>query len=339
MSSQHHYRGDIQKYLSKNQDKKIPCPLCDRFDDYVLAKQGFPGVPVRNVICRRCGLIRITPRMSDHDYEKFYESDFFEYLNPYARPAYVEEIEYTTDESYETPTKKRLIPFLRDWVPSGGRVLDVGAGFGQILYLLKKEKNISYIGLEPDPYSRKIAQARIGVDLKNETVESFLTRNKEQFDFIVLDQTYEHLLYPLETLQGLAKILKPEGVIFIGVPGTMNPLIPMNLFFQIAHTFNYTSHTFDLLAKRAGLKLIKVRDPRGYPLEVLLAKAESSYSEAPESERQVGSDWREIVRIYRRKKFLNLFRGAVKRALRAVVGEKATEKIRSGFDRTIRYKY
>jgi len=336
--TKYHFKGSVEKYLNKEL-VKVPCPICGGFNDKTLARRGFPGVPLRNVICKTCGLIRITPRMSDKEYEEFYRSDFFEYLNPYDRPAYVEEIEQTTNKEYETPTEKMIIPFIAEYVPENGRVLDVGAGFGQVLYLLKKQKNITYVGLEPDPYSRDIAEKKIGISLKDETVEHFFIRNTEKFDFIILNQTFEHLMHPLVILKGLAKILKPEGVIYIGVPGAINPFIAMDLFFQVAHTFNYTPHTLDLLAKKSGLKLIKIKKPRGYPLEVLMAKETSLYSEAAKEERSVGSDWREIIRIYRRKKFLNIIRASGKKILKSVIGSKNTERLRNRVDALIHYKY
>ncbi len=335
-------KSTIKSALSV-QDHDVPCPLCESHNDTVIAKKGYPGVPLTNVICKTCGLIRINPRMSDKGYEDFYRSEFFDYLNPYARPAYVEEIERTTDPTCETPTKKMIMPFIRNYVPVGGRVLDVGAGFGQVLYLLKKEKNITGIGLEPDPFSRNIAKEKMGIDMLPDLVETYLAKNSgkpdAKVDFIVLNQTFEHLMYPLETLKGLAKILKPEGVIYIGVPNAYNPFIPIKLFYQFAHTYNYTPHTMKLFAEKAGLKVIEIKDPLGYPLEVLLAHKNSSYrAEKPERLTQ-GSSWKDTYRRLRRKKFLNISRGGIKTILGAVIGKNLTEKAKRLIDRTIHYRY
>jgi|GEM_PF-2559622 2-polyprenyl-3-methyl-5-hydroxy-6-metoxy-1,4-benzoquinol methylase len=318
----------------------VPCPLCSARDDFVLATKGFPNdIPVRNVICKGCGLVRIDPRMTREHYELFYKEDFFDYLNPMDRPGYVAEIEHTTDDAYETPTKKNLLPYLLPWVTQGGRVLDIGAGFGQILYLLKKEKNIEGVGLEPDPYSRAVAKEKMGIELLDATVETFCESDHGLFDLIVMDQTFEHLLTPLQTLQALARMLTPEGIIFISVPGTYNPAISMSLFYQIAHTYNYTPHTLRLFAQQSGLKVISVRDNGGYPLEVILARGDAQYPEEAAERMAPGSDWRDVVRRLKRKSRLNAWRGGAKRFLRNVVGERMTERLRRLLDGITGYRY
>lgn len=318
----------------------VRCPLCNANSDHVLATKGFPNnIPVQNVICKGCGLVRIDPRMSQKNYELFYKEDFFGYLNPYERPAYVEEIEHTRDDAYQTPTKKKLLPYILPYVKEGGRVLDVGAGLGQILYLLAKKKKTVGIGLEPDPFSRRVAKEKMGIDLIDMTVESFLSKNTQKFDFILMDQTFEHLLSPLETLQGLARCLTPEGTMFIGVPSAYNPTIHMSLFYQLAHTYNYTPYTLNLFAQKSGLKIINVRDPKGYPLETILAGRDSSYPEESIQNLSLGSSWRDVVRRLRRKRFLNTIRGFAKHVLVSLGGEQFKERIKSFVDRFLHYRY
>jgi len=329
----------LKKDYTDKPHEHVPCPLCNANDDYVLARKGYPGIPVRNVICKGCGLIRVDPRMTQKGYEDFYQEDFFEYLNPYSRPAYVEEIEHTRDDDYLTPVKRTRLPLIRDYVKEGGRLLDVGAGFGQIPYLLQKEKNVTFVGLEPDPFSRKVAKEKIGVELTDMTVEDFLASNPGEFDFIYMDQVFEHLLTPLEILKGLAKILAPEGVMYIGVPGAYNPQIPMSVFYQLAHTYNYTPHTMALFAKKAGLKVVHLPDPEGYPLEVLLAHENSSYPDEDPSRLVAGSDWKDVVRRLKRKERLNAIRGFAKKIVTTLGGEKLNEKIRSTVDSTTGYQY
>lgn len=331
--------------LSKTYEDKphesVPCPLCDTGtqNDYVLATVGYPGIPVQNVICKGCGLIRINPRMTPEGYEAFYKEDFFEYLNPYSRPAYVEEIERTTDDSFETATKRRILPYIRDYVKEGGHVLDIGAGFGQILYLLSKEKGVTTVGIEPDPFSRNVAKEKIGIELIDTTVEAFLQESTERFDFIYMDQVFEHLLTPLESLRGLGELLTPEGVIYISVPNAWNPQIPMEIFYQLAHTYNYTPSTITAFAERAGLKVVSLRDPESYALEVLLARPESSYPAEERKNLVQGAVWSDTKNRLQRKAFLNKIRGIAKRTLTAVGGTRVTEQVRHAIDRLIGYRY
>ncbi len=319
--------------------ESVPCPLCDVPNDYVLAKRGYPDVPLINVLCRTCGLIRINPRMTAEGYEQFYQDDFFTYLNPYSRPAYIEEIERTTDDTYETPSKRLILPYIRDYVKENGNVLDVGAGFGQMVYILRKEKNVSFVGLEPDPGSRSVAKEKMGIDLLPIMVEEFLDTNTQTFDFIFMEQVFEHLLTPLATLKRLANVLAPEGVIYIGVPNGYDPQVPMALFYQLAHTYNYTPATLKKFADAAGLKIISIRDPLGNPLEALLARKDSSYPEEDASRMVAGSDWKDVARRLTRKQRINTLRSFGKKVLTGVFGNTGKERVRRVIDSLIRYRY
>lgn len=330
---------ELKEFYKTKEKEEVSCPLCGGFNNYVLSRKGYPGVNLINVICRNCGLIRINPRMKKEVYDEFYQKYFFEYLDPYSRPAYLETINRTADENFVTPVEKTLFPFIIDYIPEGADVLDVGAGFGNILYLLERKKNIKATGLEPDPHSREIAFKKLGLRLLDITIEDFLKKENYVFDFIILDQTLEHLLNPLEILKGLKVILKPEGLIYIGVPNSYNPQIPIKLFFQLAHVFNFTPHTLNLFAQKSGLKIVKITGPEDYALGVIMSRQESSYSAVKKESLKSGSDWQEIVKILKRKRRLNLIRGITKRILNKIVGNSLIQKLKKIIDKIIHYKY
>jgi SAM-dependent methyltransferase len=327
----------IEKYSNKSLED-VKCPLCDAHDDFVLEKVGYPGVPVQNVICKGCGLIRINPRMSQKDYDDFYTQDFFEYLNPYNRPHYVNTIEKTTDQNFKTEAERFIMPFLLPYVKEGGKVFDVGAGFGQLLYLLRREKKIQPFGIEPDPESRKISEEKMGIPLSPDTIEEHFKKSTEKFDFIILEQVFEHLLHPLETLKGLAERITPEGVIYIGVPGMYNYGVAPDRFFELAHTYGYTPATLKLFAEQAGLKIISVRDPMNSCLEVMMALKDSKYPEEKQERMIQGKDWNDTKNRIRNKKRYFELRKKTKIFLSKIAGERTKNKIRDVIDGLLRKK-
>lgn len=333
----------IEKLLKEEKMEDVPCPICHaegkKQNDKVVATYGYPNVHFQNVICKNCALTRINPRMTIKGYDRFYKEVFFEYLDPYGRPAYVEEIEQTTNDRFWTPTRKWLMPYILPWVKEGSKVLDIGAGFGSVLYYLKKEKNTVGVGLEPDPESAKIAKEKIGIELLDETVESYFAKNNDIFDFIVLNQTYEHLLNPLETLKQLKERLTPEGLIYIGVPNGYRFGAPFYLFFQLAHTYNYTPYSFKKLAALAGLKVVNVRDPRRHPLEVLLSHPDANTPTERDEVLSVGQDYKDVIWEMRKKKYRENVRAVMKSILTKLFGPKIKESIRKIIDKTIRYRY
>lgn len=327
-----------RKYTNKKLEA-IPCPLCLKGRDSFLTAVGFPGVPVRNVICKNCGLIRINPRMSQKDYDDFYVQDFFEYLNPFTRPHYVNTIEKTTDPNFITESEKHQLPYILPYVKEGGKVFDVGAGFGQFLYLLKREKKVKVFGVEPDPGSRKIAQERMGIALSPDTVEEYFQREEhknEKFDFIILEQVFEHLLQPLETLRLLGNRLNPQGVIYIGVPGMYNYGVAADRFFELAHTYGYTPAVLKKFADMAGLKLISVRDPFSSCLEVMMALKSSNYAEEKETKTKYGKKWYVTRNRILGKMYYLKFRGVVKKILLTFFGERVKNILRSIVDKFLR---
>lgn len=322
---------EFKRKYSAKKTEYIACPLCSANSDFELVKIGYPDVPARNVICCGCGLIRIDPRMSQADYDEFYGQDFFEYLNPYTRPHYVNTIEKTTDENFQTESEKYTIPFILPYVKEGGKVLDIGAGFGQILYLLRKLKNTKIAGIEPDPGSRKLAKEKIGIDLSAEKVEDFLRneiKNNNKYDYIHLEQVFEHLLQPLETLKEISQVLEKDGVLYIGVPGMYNYGVAPDRFFELAHTYGYTPHVLKIFADQAGMKIIKIKDPLASNLEVLMARKDSSYQEESDEKTKYGKNWKVTRNRILGKRYYYLARTKVKNILVSLFGE--------GFKNTIK---
>jgi SAM-dependent methyltransferase len=99
-----------------------------------------------------------------------------------------------------------------------GRLLDVGAGNGQFLWLMK-ELGWEVEGVEPDRYAAEIA-ASIGLKvlccpIEEAPLEPF------SYDAVTLNHVIEHLPDPVNVLKKLAVCLKPGGLLVCIWP---NPL-------------------------------------------------------------------------------------------------------------------
>ncbi|HKL49461.1 MAG TPA: class I SAM-dependent methyltransferase [Desulfuromonadales bacterium] len=103
--------------------------------------------------------------------------------------------------------------------PQGARCLDIGAGTGQFMERIIGEGG-SVRGLEPSGLRREFAWRKYGFRLLEETIESFSDRQEQAacFDMATLWDVIEHVNFPLETLQGAIRILKPGGFLFIDTP-------------------------------------------------------------------------------------------------------------------------
>jgi hypothetical protein len=113
----------------------------------------------------------------------------------------------------------------------------------------------------------------------------------------------------------------------------------MKLFYQIAHTYNYTPHTMHLFAEKADLKIIDITDAEVYPLIALMAHKDASYPEVNKERVSAGSDWQDVVARHARKRFLNTLRGSVKQVLIAIGGKSFKERVKLLVDRLVHYRY
>lgn len=103
------------------------------------------------------------------------------------------------------------------WVPENVRVLDIGCGFGETLGYHKARGCDAY-GVEVDENIRRYAD-KYGFNVH---VGLFDPERYEAdfFDYVTLDQVIEHVTDPVETLRGVARVLKPGGVAILSTPNS-----------------------------------------------------------------------------------------------------------------------
>jgi len=96
---------------------------------------------------------------------------------------------------------------------SGGRVLDVGCGNGQLLAALR-EVGWETAGIEPDPVSAGLAKKAAAVFPSLEAAGF----QDDSFDYILINHVLEHLPAPVSVLERCRRLLKPAGRIGVCVP-------------------------------------------------------------------------------------------------------------------------
>jgi SAM-dependent methyltransferase len=141
------------------------------------------------------------------------------------------------------------------WVPREVRVLDIGCGFGESL-AYHEARGCEVYGVEADENIRRVAEAfgyRVHVGLFDPDVYA-----ADYFDYVTLSQVIEHVTDPVQTLRGVAHVLKPGGVAILSTPNAngwgatvfgrrwINWHAPYHLQF-------FTRRSMALAAEQAGL--------------------------------------------------------------------------------------
>ena len=146
------------------------------------------------------------------------------------------------------------------WVPRNVKVLDIGCGFGLSLRYHQSRGCEAY-GVEADHNVEEVAKS-LNLNVK---IGAFNHNNyqSEYFDFITLDQVLEHLINPQETINGIYKILKPNGKIIVSIPNPNG--IGARLFKEKwvhwhipYHLQHYSKKSIEILSNKSGLKIDKI---------------------------------------------------------------------------------
>lgn len=238
------------------------CPICGQNNTEIIFTKGNLNKDLINVICKNCGLIYINSQPAGEEYNLYHKTEFLAEKD-------VREVVDLSPKlcSRDLEIKKSIFDFLKNYLKEGQNVLDIGCGFGGLMKIVKEESGANVYGIELNDLDVKAAKEFYGFDLFHGSLADFFSReeNWNKFDVIIMHHTLEHLPEPLESLEQIKKILKPAGVLYIGVPNAMNIKKRPEIFFQIAHPFSYSPHSLKLMSEKAGFGIVKFNENAGYP--------------------------------------------------------------------------
>jgi 2-polyprenyl-3-methyl-5-hydroxy-6-metoxy-1,4-benzoquinol methylase len=207
------------------------------------------GRPLRTVLCSGCGLVWTNPRPSDADVDRYYATG---YRLDYARQ--------------RTPTRRKLLRGLRGAeerrqalgaMLTAGRVLDVGCGAGEFVYLLRRH-GIEASGIEPGEAFAEFSRRTLGIPIQTATVETADVEPGSQH-VITMFHMLEHVADPGRTLAAIRRWLQPAGRLVVEVPNIDSTVQAPAHRFHYAHLYNFNETTLAALGARVGLGLVESR--------------------------------------------------------------------------------
>jgi len=279
----------------------INCDLCGSDDYKVICRKARFNRDAFNVLCKKCGLVYINPRMDPAEYREFYKNEYHILYDQSLKPP--EEFIKKQLERGRT-----ILNFAGDWLENGVKILDVGCAAGGILKIFKDEKKAEASGIEPSIGYSEYAREKFGLKVFTGTAEEFISgkgKNTEIYDFIILSHVIEHFLSPSKTLKEISTLLKDNGKIYIEVPSIMNPYGKLSYFFEDAHPYTFSPATIRLLLYKTGFRILKF-DERSSDYIKLIAQK----SNKKENVNYDSGEYKKIIRsligyqIYRRQFYL-----------------------------------
>lgn len=131
-------------------------------------------------------------------------------------------------------------------VRKGARLLDIGAGGGEFVYLAGKSGFIAE-GIEPNLGYSEFARAEYGSPIRTMPLDDL---EHASADVVTLFHVLEHLADPPAVFSKLHQVLSDDGLLFIEVPNILqSDASPHNVFFK-AHLFYYSRYTLHAAASR-----------------------------------------------------------------------------------------
>jgi SAM-dependent methyltransferase len=174
---------------------------------------------------------------------------------------------YATDPALARPRGTADWQSIRDWVGSerNQRLLEVGCGCGQLLFVLGEKGFQNATGLEVNAELARAGQTELGVAIAVGEWRDFLGKTSDSFDVLIALDVLEHVKRQdlLTTLTASCQRLRPGGRLILRVPNALCPLATATFWGDLDHQFLAVPRTLQNLLVAAGFRgPISVRETR-----------------------------------------------------------------------------
>lgn len=169
---------------------------------------------------------------------------------------------YTAQAGWRLEKAARQVREMRE--PTGvdaGRVLDIGSGYGFFRVALG-EAGYEHDGLEVSEFARRVAVDSYGMATYGGTLEEHWKEWESRYDAVTLFDLIEHLVDPARSLEQIASVLRPGGVLGVKTPNLDCPEAevfgPHYHSLKREHLSFFSAGSLTTAAQAAGLEPVHV---------------------------------------------------------------------------------
>jgi len=227
----------------------VPCELCGTRDSVeIVATRERDGTPLRVVMCPHCGLVWNDPRPSAEALEAYYREEYRLDYKGTVEP----KPKHTLRAVRVAIARCRK---LRAELSPGQPVLDLGAGGGEVVYVLQR-LGFDARGLEPNEGYARFAREQLGVAVNSGRWQQ-ASIPPGSLSAVTLFHVMEHLDRPLDAMRLIRGWLKTGGLLWIEVPNVEAVCQAPTHRFHRAHLYNFNEATLMDLGRRAGFDAVR----------------------------------------------------------------------------------
>lgn len=227
------------------------CSLCGKssFKTLFHSKDRMFPLPGKFTIkkCRNCGLVFLDPQPSIRNLKRYYPSKKYYAYNSVKQGFFASLRSYLLKNYYNPGLFIKIILVFTRKVPAipsykkGGKILDIGCGNGETLFLLK-QLGWRAFGIELSKSAVDQAKRRGLKDVYLGSFEKLEDFPDNFFDSIRLYHVIEHLHSPDKCIRLIYKKLKKGGEVIIGTPN-INSLVA-RIFSRYWYNLDSPRHLF-----------------------------------------------------------------------------------------------
>ncbi|MDD5240743.1 MAG: class I SAM-dependent methyltransferase [Sulfuricella sp.] len=233
----------------------VPCPYCGSTE----SEQSFDLNGFCHKTCSECQTLYVSPRLSNVCIEELYSDDY--YSEMYTRsmlPAF--------EKRKQLIGRRKFSQTVSHWGGQGqGRVLDVGAGIGEVIDVFREE-GWSTHAIEMNKVAIEWLRSRSYEEVFHGTLGDYTSPHK--YDIIMAWGVVEHVVDPAAFLKKVYALLTPGGMFVSEVPHGQCLLVdmvqktgmdPKRILIGEQHIVLYSTQAYTGLHERNGFERIHVQ--------------------------------------------------------------------------------
>lgn len=226
--------------------RKITCPVCKDGEGIYIAGYTKNGI-----------------RSSLHECRKCHVQFFLPFLNPGSH-WYEKMSDYSLKDIVKLKVNRGAQKaFLKkgDIFKKGSLLLELGCGSGEFIAETQK-RGLETYGVDFDQKGIEVAKRHFHLkEVMAMPFDVFFSKTDlPQFDYIVFFEVIEHIDNPLEFIQNVKKLLKPEGRVFLSTPSRERMLVDWNSWdFPPHHLTRWNKQAIENIFSKAGFKVVDVQ--------------------------------------------------------------------------------
>ncbi|MCF8176925.1 MAG: class I SAM-dependent methyltransferase [Sulfuritalea sp.] len=234
---------------------EVPCPYCNS----TVIERSFNLNGFWHRTCAECKTLYVSPRLSDACIEELYSDAY--YSEMYGRsmlPVF--------EQRKQLIGRRKFAQTVARWGGKGrGRVLDIGAGIGEVPDVFRDEGWLCHV-IEMNPVAVEWLRGRGHEEVFHGSLDGYTTDHR--FDIIMAWGVVEHVVDPGAFLRRVHELLVPGGLFVSEVPHGQCLLVdvarktgmdPKRILMGEQHIVLYSTGAYAMLHERNGFEKVQLQ--------------------------------------------------------------------------------